>query len=1080
METNLEYKPTIAGLSRNETERILRLRGIDAPQTQEADAIAEQINRVDESLTAKLAEKVANLFAEALPDSLALAAAQGNPDCEDCDTAMELGLYRKACPICHSRPYCSKHARLHISTFHHESPAYHRQMLDITEAFMAQGWMTGYYTRETAHTLTRHNNVTGTREGRNTGKSPWYDWAQHLDLARACITTWRQGKDAKESKEISAQIDEFKEITGLRAYWWAPGSGMTMFMAQRTDLKFLPEDPTAPTDEQTSASGFKFNYGNTPAKCGKRCKFGTHAEGCLFAPTPSRLPYINLPDGTCLKVKVRDTRWIGNHEMARGAGDGNGSIRRSAAYRLMRASGIKRKLSQVIGIQPNIMGADFFIKGILLVRPDSEFAPGDDIIVDKDSISRQLLNDTCTLGKLIPKRHKGNKRYVYIEPVMQVETVDAILDQQEMDTVQLTLAKSIDTETYAKAREAQVRPEPENQADPEHQEDQEDDGEPEWTPSYDTEMFHRRTALSTEFATGMTEIFAQHGGLWTDPLAVKRLAGGPHAHWTARANKSRPMAGRFLSGEKVYLMHYFFAGTTAPKPSFARLVFHDEQTDELIGIALNKRDTERFESPLDSSDCDDQLTLIFMTGPDGKPKVLVLKLPMSIDGGVILDITVEDARKLKRLGYHFYQQSGTHRFPNLHDVDKNGSPLYPDVLQPREIPEAQKPTWTTREDEAAASLQYMNRFAPVTGKVTNLSTALYYSRLWDPATCKCNYSEGVIDRVANGDADPTAIADALTAILYNHVANGLPVDSCVVGRVKKMLIEHHINANGEDAPRLVINETCIHSGRKEALADHTDWMATQLRRRSLAANGPVEWLSATFDPQVVSIMLDAKRERDAAWTERYHADRELSRKEPVESVDEYGDETTEYRYVYPPQEREALQALNVERARLRERSAIEQAIERLESMEGYEAGSAAAIWKILSLQGKTGAKSRFDIKNHKPVSTYALAALPDHEHMAFARKGTPVPTIPLRPTQGQEELEPDRNLILTSLTNGQWWLVDEESHDKVLRVKADAGTHTHGSLRVRTICYLPQLEEEPEVTSGESILMVQLTPRTSR
>ena len=267
---------------------------------------------------------------------------------------------------------------------------------------------------------------------------------------------------------------------------------------------------------------------------------------------------------------------------------------------------------------------------------------------------------------------------------------------------------------------------------------------------------------------------------------------------------------------------------------------------------------------------------------------------MSIDGGVILDITVEDARKLKRLGYHFYQQSGTHRFPNLHDVDKNGSPLYPDSYNPvrfrgpeadldnqggrgRCITAVHEPVCTGHREghQPLHSPVLLSAVGP-----SHLQVQLQRGRHrprgqrrrrpdrhrrrtnCHPLQPRRQRTPGGLMRRGQGQKDA------------DRASHQCQWRECTQARHQRDL--HPLRP--QRGP-----------GRPHRLD------GTQLRRRSLAANGPVEWLSATFDPQVVSIMLDAKRERDAAWTERYHADRELSRKEPVESVDEYGDETTEYR-----------------------------------------------------------------------------------------------------------------------------------------------------------------------------------------
>ena len=59
-------------------------------------------------------------------------------------------------------------------------------------------------------------------------------------------------------------------------------------------------------------------------------------------------------------------------------------------------------------------------------------------------------------------------------------------------------------------------------------------------------------------------------------------------------------------------MHYYYAGETSPDPGYLRLVWKDDEDDQITGAALNKRDSERLDSSLDSADCDDTVSLIFM------------------------------------------------------------------------------------------------------------------------------------------------------------------------------------------------------------------------------------------------------------------------------------------------------------------------------------------------------------------------------------------------------------------------------------------------------------------------------------
>ena len=1044
-----------------EIERVLRIGGVKvhSPSNQD-DPIAELVERLDQETVNKMAE----IFADAFMDTLERAKAQGHPNCVDCDRVRTLGLFRKNCPLCRCQPYCDRHIKAHIATFHKQTPLHQHMMLELTNKLMLTSFMTGYHTEQASHTLTRHNNKSGTREGAQAGRSPWYGYMKHFGLT-GVITTWQVPEDQNDQKRLQKAIEDFKAASDLRTYFWTTASkGIVLFMADKTALNFLPQDITLPQVEQESDSGFQFSPRATPGKIGKRAKTFSHAEGAFFVPNPSTLGTgLRLPDGRRpLQIKIKDTSWIGTHQMGRGAGDGNGRIRETAAYRLMKNAGITKRRDQVFGLQINLMGADFFGKGILLVRPDQEFPLGVDIEIDSDSISTQLLNSRFTFGRIIPKRNKQNCRHIYIEPLMQAVLIDKFLDPAEMAKHQTLIAKKLDKEQYGAALLRELLPPKKNEA-------------PETEPSERyperPEDIHLRAATSTEFASGMTDISSSTGGLWSSPLAMKRLVGGLSSEWSARLAKASPTAGRIVSGEKVWLMHYAYAGEFSPYPGYARFVWKGQ--DQLQGICFNKRDAERFEQSLDSSDCDDQLSLVFMHGTDGKPKVLILKLPMSIEGGTVLNINQEDAQKLKQW-YHFYQQKGDKLYPGMHDTDEAGNPLYPDVLHPGEIPERDKLHWRTQEDKAVEFLIQMHRFHGVTGMVANLVAALDYSGLWTPEVCKFNLSEAVIDRVANADADPRKIAEDLTKILYGYVRAGKPIDTCMLGRVSGMLNRHHTDKHGEDAPKLIIAETCRHEQRIEAYTKDTLWLEKRERRRELAANGSPEWLGETFSEDIVTAVLEAKKTRDAAFNARYHADREARQTVKEEFIDEFGEIAIVSRPAYKKAERNILLALNMERARLREREAVEDAYVKVQGHPDYQPGQFHALWNLISLRGLSRGKSRYEDSHMKAVSVYALATLPDEEHLAFYGRGVAEPMIPLRPYQKQEELEANRTLTLKADGNNKWGLFDPETGDPVLKLKVDARNYTDTSLSVTSVQYLPQMEDEPEITTGESILMVRI------
>ena len=178
-------------------------------------------------------------------------------------------------------------------------------------------------------------------------------------------------------------------------------------------------------------------------------------------------------------------------------------------------------------------------------------------------------------------------------------------------------------------------------------------------------------------------------------------------------------------------------------------------------------------------------------------------------------------------------------------------------------------------------------------------------------------------------------------------------------------------------------------------------------------------------------------------------------------LNEYGEEETFHRPVYRNHERNIQEALNVERARLRERDAVEVTKAKLETVEDYQPGT------------KTGTSGQPSPTPSQPLPTMNTSP---STRRAW-QKGLATHAIPLPPTTGQGELEAGRRLTLTLTKNGEWWLLEPETAERALRVKVDARNYADKTLPVTTVCCLPQMEEEPDVTSGETIMMVEITPR---
>ena len=470
-----------------------------------------------------------------------------------------------------------------------------------------------------------------------------------------------------------------------------------------------------------------------------------------------------------------------------------------------------------------------------------------------------------------------------------------------------------------------------------------------------------------------------------------------------------------LSGEKV-LLHYYYAGVSAPKPGYARLVWKDGDETQLTGICFNKRDAERLDSALDDPDCDDTLSLIFMQDEEGKnPQVLILRLPMSQDGGAVLKLNREDQKKLRELDYHFYRKAGGHRYPDLHHIGEDGKAAHPDVLFAEEIPQAKRPAWTAKEEEAINSMMGLKQFKGCVGKVANLTSALDISGLWQPEEAKVNLSAEVVDPAMNADKNPEALVEQLIKLTYRKVEAGEPFEATVVDRIERMILKHHMELGNEE-PLSVRTKLSDHSkrlaqGLSKASKDILGW---NLAVRQISANGPAHWLTKEFDPEITAEVIEAKAARDRAWEAKRENDKRVRANRNLSES-----------------KRNSLLAVNAETVRIKEREAVAKAYERVKNHPEYAPGCLRAIWPQLSI----AAGSR--TKNPKPVAIYGLAVMPPMEHMAYyGTEGEPCPTVIVRPKE-RVELAPGTEARIRYVKRGTYILADSNG-EEITRVGTEA------------------------------------------
>lgn len=450
------------------------------------------------------ANEIAENFAKGFTHTLNLVVQEQNEtdSCQGCQEARAAG-QANPCPEDDAGPYCTLHQGRHITRWHLGTELWEQHLDSVAAEFMAERglFLTGCHEEDKSHVLIKIREKPGTRTGRNLKRSLWYPLARRLGLNPGVVTTWRypNPKIAEETEEhLKRAVDRFREATGLEPALCTNGSsGITLFMAPAdkvAGVRILPENPYQPAAIQTSISGLVFNDTGKPAKIAKRMGIFRFADGHDFTDEPSLInnenpqikpsegsrlnhtgifrsadghdftgepsflhrgdPHIKLSDGSRINVEVNDTTYVSKDlALERGAGDGNGAIRESAARRLLRMTGITKKLGRVRKIQVNIMGAEFFMKGVFRIIPDDRFqgSPATDLIVDADSVSKQVTNTRFTLIRLIRKDHKRQPGFVYIEPLLQADLAERLLGADELAEVQADLMPQIHAGQYRKA-----------------------------------------------------------------------------------------------------------------------------------------------------------------------------------------------------------------------------------------------------------------------------------------------------------------------------------------------------------------------------------------------------------------------------------------------------------------------------------------------------------------------------------------------------------------------------------------------------------------------------------------------------
>ena len=854
---------------------------------------------------------------------------------------------------------------------------------------MMSGHLTSCYTPDRI--------ITPDRVVRNTHmKSAWFEHSAHLGLKDPWVLNFSFGRplDEDAGPEIEGNEEEAAELLknlGQEPYLWTTSEKLTIFTARPSGPKILPKDITnsaqksepeprflpkdITTSAQESTSGLVFAPGADPGKIGKRLRCYSGAPGVFFDSRPSFLPELNLGGAFPYRMRIRDSGTVG---------DGGGSCRSSIAREILQLS-CAPLWGDIIAFQIVALGADYSFKALINIVPDEAWTDESaDLVIDAKSVNHQVHSTKVTVGKLMPTRHKKNKNHFYVEPMNLGEVVNRFIDPDQLTAQAMAIAERADRENWDRAMDRSEELQAEFQA--ELRERLEENNEDDWE---DLTHIQRAARQQPEEKNGLRLAYEEClGSPFGLPSVANLVTEGLSNSWEFQLKRSRKksddwnwetgkpesptLTGIMASGEKLLLMDPGYAGVPYPRKGYVRLIRHPKRDEQLIGIGLAKVDTLRLRDAFDGMDVDgDKLQMIPMRDERGQPQVLLMRSPMSIDGGACLRLTLKDAAELERMGYHFYRKTGEHQHPGLYQI-RDGEQAYPDVLQAH--PHETTPEWTTDPDLMVRRTMEMNQYRGIMGKVCLAAANLDYAGLYDPAKHKFNMSEAVIDPSLNASADPTPVLLPLQETILKAVREGTPLDRCLFPRIRKgireMFRERH---PGEEFAPVLTCRHHHHQWRKGQEAANR-FLRDRMKERGLLAHGPAEWLSAGLRTKLYNLAVRALEERTAIWAHKAQEEREIWQTKDLSR-----------------HQKEARIAALIRDAKDAETGVVNDAYRKaVKTVEDLEPGQFMAAW----IQAAVSRSKRF--RRFEPIRTGALLRLPPEEIRGFFRRGESVPTAIIR------------------------------------------------------------------------------------
>lgn len=640
-----------------------------------------------------------------------------------------------------------------------------------------------------------------------------FELARHYGAAAAIVNIYRP-RSPEAVQGIADAVSRMLERAGATPW---------QFYRTETGAAFV----IIPNEETGRIPDLYIKPGVPPGKVSKRIRnalgpanYTRVWESTAYrGDTPTR--YRLRPPGMARPLQVRVIR------TRRDAGDGMGVIRWSSWQALAAEAGLNPATYDhayaVWALMPHGAQQPAYAKAMLVPVPEQRMTElyGDaDIAIDSKSVNDHIgIPGTNTLR--VDFRRLPSHRFHMLESMMHGVQVAATLDLDEV----LAVARNI----IARERREPVadlladywrHPEP----DPE-------------TPAEDSikaiadRILQRGSANECSLLQRSTELAAYAaGGPFGHPSVMRQFSDpitGPLSHKATgwKAHPTVPVAQTELIHVCPQLL-----GSPIPKRGYTKVMEHPMAGTPAFGhtgpwgIAFNPHDLADKPEELDGADCDtDKLYAIALHGPDERPYLMANRLPASIGAGKPKRLTLKNAAWLRQLGIHFYRQVGEPPF-----TDSLG---LPDQLTATALPElAEYPPPTD-------PWQFLYGGAPkgIMGGICLLMWILVRSGGYSPAIHKLNFSEQVIDRMHNGDGDPTRIQTALEDALLDHICAGRTVEPCYLHRVKDGL-ELRFRQRQLDAG---VPEDELANLKPLLQSQHNDWCdpLSETRKRLLAETG---------------------------------------------------------------------------------------------------------------------------------------------------------------------------------------------------------------------------------------------------